>query len=135
MTTSPDAGAVIHAKDLARVSRFCEQVAGLRVTHAEDDHVVLVSGAFPWVLVAVPQRLAASIELTAPPRLREDTAIMLVLVVTELAATRDAATRDMAPSLGGQLQPAAREWGFQGMRVCDGHDPEGQVVQFRERRG
>ncbi len=130
MTTSHDAGAVIYAKDLARVSRFYEQVAGLHVAHAEDDHVVLMSGAFQLVLVAVPERLAASIELTDPPRLREDTAIKLVLVVTDLAATRD-----MAPSLGGRLLPAAREWSFQGMRVCDGHDPEGNVVQFRERRG
>lgn len=128
MTTLHDAGVVIYAKALDRVSRFYEQVAGLRVTHAEDDHVVLESGAFQLVLVAVPERLAASIELTDPPRLREDTAIKLVLVVADLAASRD-----MAPALGGQLLPPAREWRFQGMRVCDGHDPEGNVVQFRER--
>lgn len=127
MTTSHAAGVVIYAKDLARVSRFYEQVADLRVTHAEDDHVVLDSGAFQLVLVAVPERLAASIEVTDPPRLRENTAIKLVFVVADLAAARD-----MAPALGGRLLPPAREWSFQGMRVCDGHDPEGNVVQFRE---
>lgn len=130
MNTSHDAGVVIYAKDLARVGRFYEQVAGLRVTHAEDDHVVLESGAFQLVLVAVPERLAASIELTDPPRRREDTAIKPVFVVTNLAAARET-----APALGGQLLPPAREWSFQGMRVCDGHDPEGNVVQFRERQG
>lgn len=128
MTTSHDAGAVIYAKDIRRVSRFYEQVAGLRVTHAEDDHVVLESTGFQLVLVAVPERLAASIELTDPPRPREDTAIKPVFVVADLAAARD-----RAPALGGQLLPPEREWRFQGMRVCDGHDPEGNVVQFRER--
>lgn len=130
MNTSHDAGAVIYARDLARVSRFYEQVAGLRVTHAEDDHVVLGSGGFQLVLVAVPERLAASIELADPPRPRENTAIKPVFVVANLAAARD-----RAPALGGQLLPSAREWSFQGMRVCDGHDPEGNVVQFRERQG
>lgn len=130
MNTSHDAGAVIYAKDLARVSRFYEQVAGLRVTHAEDDHVVLGSGGFQLVLVAVPERLAASIELADPPRPRENTAIKPVFVVANLSAARD-----RAPALGGQLLPSAREWSFQGMRVCDGHDPEGNVVQFRERQG
>lgn len=127
MTRTQNAGAVIYAKDIHRVSTFYEQVAGLTITHAEDDHVVLASDALQLVVVAVPARLAASIEVTVPPRVREDAAIKLVLPVVELATARRA-----AGSLGGQLHPAEHEWEFQGLRVCDGHDPEGNVVQFRQ---
>lgn len=128
VTRPHDAGAVIYAKDIRRVSTFYGQVAGLQITHAEDDHVVLASDAFQLVVVAIPARLAASIEVTVPPRLREDMAIKLVLPVDDIAAARETAR-----SLGGQLLPSEREWSFQGLRVCDGHDPEGNVVQFRER--
>lgn len=128
MTLSHDAGAVIYASDIRRIGAFYEQVAGLRITHAEGDHIVLESGAFQLVVVAVPARIAASIELTDPPRPREDTAIKLVLAVADMATAREAAR-----SLGGQLLPPQREWQFQGMRVCDGYDPEGNVVQFRQR--
>lgn len=128
MTRSHDAGAVIYASDIRRIGAFYEQVAGLRITHAEGDHIVLESGAFQLVVVAVPARIAASIELTDPPRPREDTAIKLVLAVADMATAREAAR-----SLGGQLLPPQREWQFQGMRVCDGYDPEGNVVQFRQR--
>lgn len=128
MTRSHDAGAVIYASDIRRIGAFYAQVAGLRITHAEGDHIVLESGAFQLVVVAVPARIAASIELTDPPRPREDTAIKLVLAVADMATAREAAR-----SLGGQLLPPQREWQFQGMRVCDGYDPEGNVVQFRQR--
>jgi hypothetical protein len=32
------------------------------------------------------------------------------------------------------LNAAAKEWEFDGWRVCDGVDPEGNVIQVRERR-
>jgi len=34
--------------------------------------------------------------------------------------------------LGGQLNSTAREWKFRDTRVCDGHDPEGNMFQLRE---
>jgi hypothetical protein len=30
------------------------------------------------------------------------------------------------------LESADREWSFNGVTVCDGLDPEGNVIQFRE---
>jgi hypothetical protein len=30
------------------------------------------------------------------------------------------------------MEPAEREWIFDGVTVCDGLDPEGNVIQFRE---
>ena len=43
-----------------------------------------------------------------------------------------AEARARAPALGGRLAPAGKEWAARGFRACDGVDPEGNVVQFRE---
>ena len=127
MTDQPNAGAVIYAKDIARVSAFYEAVTDLNVTHTEKGHIVLECAGFQLVVVAMREDIAESIEITNPPERRTDTALKLVLPVTSLSHAREAATR-----LGGELNPPKREWSFQGHRVCDGHDPEGNVVQFSE---
>jgi hypothetical protein len=33
---------------------------------------------------------------------------------------------------GGVMEPVDKEWSFNGVTVCDGLDPEGNVIQFRE---
>ena len=43
-----------------------------------------------------------------------------------------AEARAKAPALGGKVGPKAKEWEARGIRACAGHDPEGNVVQFRE---
>jgi predicted enzyme related to lactoylglutathione lyase len=128
MSSSPTAAAVLYAKDISKVSNFYAKVAELQVKHEEPDHVVLESGVFQLVVVAVPTKLALSIHVTEPPQRRENTAVKLVFLVGSITAARQ-----LAPSHGGQINPPEREWLFQGSRVCDGHDPEGNVVQFRER--
>jgi hypothetical protein len=32
------------------------------------------------------------------------------------------------------MEPMEQEWSFNGVAVCDGLDPEGNVIQFRENR-
>lgn len=120
------AGAVVYAKDISKVSAFYAGAAGLVAIRSAEDHIVLESAGFQLVVVAFPARLAASIHIDVPPRPREDTAIKLVLPVESMAEARAAAA-----SLGGRLNPPEREWTFHDSRVCDGHDPEGNVVQFR----
>ncbi|MGH9439734.1 MAG: VOC family protein [Terriglobia bacterium] len=127
MPSFPQAAAVLYAKDISKVGDFYAKVACLQVTHEEQDHVVLESAAFQLVVVAVPLKLAATIHITQPPQRRENTAVKLVFPVASLTAARQA-----AQSHGGKLNSPGREWVFQGSRVCDGQDPEGNVVQFRE---
>jgi predicted enzyme related to lactoylglutathione lyase len=121
------AAAVLYAKDHNRVCAFYAGVLGLTVDHADEEYAVLESPLFQLVILAVPTSIAASIEIADPPHRREDTPIKLVFFVPSISAARSAAAH-----LGGELNPAAREWDFQGQRVCDGHDPEGNVIQFRE---
>jgi predicted enzyme related to lactoylglutathione lyase len=121
------AAAVVYAKDLDRVSEFYESVAGLSVTAREATYVVLSGDGFRLIVVAVPHWLAMDIVISDPPTRREDTPIKLVLPVASLAAAREA-----APAYGGVVDPPDREWAFDGTRVCDGNDPEGNVVQLAE---
>ena len=121
------AGAIVHAKDIARVARFYAEVADLEVVHEVADHIVLESETFELVVVAIPAATAARIVISTPPARRENTAFKLTFAVASLAEARAA-----AQAAGGELNPPAKEWDFQGMRVCDGCDPEGNMVQVRE---
>jgi len=128
MPYEPKTGAVVYAKNVERVSAFYAECCGLEVAHSADDHVVLASPTFQLSIVAIPASIAASIAITTPPARRTETPIKLFFHVDSIDAIREVATR-----LGGELNPPASAWGFQGTRVCDGHDPEGNVVQFREK--
>ena len=125
--SQPAAGAIVYAKDIVRVSRFYAEVAGLEIVHEVADHVVLESDAVELVIVQIPPAIAERIVIATPPERRENTAVKLVFWVADLARARAD-----AHSAGGELNPADKEWTFQGTRVCDGHDPEGNVVQLRQ---
>jgi len=86
-----------------------------------------VSDRWELTLVAVPERVAATLELTDPPRRRSQTPIKLAFAVASLVDARSA-----APAVGGVVDDA--EWIFNDAVVCDGQDPEGNVVQFRSPR-
>lgn len=120
-------GAVVFAKNIGRLADFYSRVAALVVAENEQDHVVLQGEAFQLVVVAIPAHIAARIEIASPPARREDTAVKLAFRVASLAEARTSAAK-----LGGELNGPESEWLFQGWRVCDGHDPEGNVFQLRE---
>ncbi len=120
------AGAIVYAKDIQRLARFYAAVADLEIVHEVADHVVLESETYELVVVAIPAATAARIVIATPPARRENTAFKLSFLVESLAEARAAAT-----AAGGELDPPAKEWDFQGQRVCDGCDPEGNMIQVR----
>ncbi len=122
-----EASAVVYAVDVSRLTAFYAQVAQLPVLLVEPDYALLASRTFELVIHAIPAQVAAQIEITVPPQRREDTPIKLGFLVASLAEARV-----RAAALGGQLDPVEREWAFRGSRLCDGHDPEGNVIQLRE---
>ncbi len=121
------AGAIVYAKDIARLARFYAAVADLEIVHEVADHVVLESESYELVVVAIPAASAVRIVISTPPARRENTAFKLSFAVDSLAEARAAAT-----AAGGELDPPEKEWDFQGLRVCDGCDPEGNLIQVRE---
>lgn len=120
-------GVVVYAKDVAAVAAFYESVAGLVVAEVAEGHVALVSDALELVVVRIPAELARTIEISRPPRRREETPIKPLLPVASLALARERAL-----NAGGVLNGAESEWRWGGALVCDGHDPEGNVFQLRE---
>jgi len=124
---SAKAAAVLYAKNTELVSAFYEQVAGLVITESSANFKVLASARFELTVVLIPPAIAATITILTPPIRREDTPIKLVFLVASIAIARATAAR-----CGGALNPAEHEWQFRGFTVCDGHDPEGNVLQVRE---
>jgi predicted enzyme related to lactoylglutathione lyase len=121
------AGAVLYAKDVERLVAFYSRVASLTLRHSEEDHAVVDSPAFQLVILQIPRDIAQSITIAQPPVRRERTPIKLVFFVENIEQARSAAA-----ALGGGLNAADREWDYQGHKVCDGFDPEGNVFQLRE---
>ena len=122
-----NAGVIVYAKDIHRLARFYAAVADLEVMHEVADHIVLESESLELVIVAIPAAIAQRIVIKTPPEKREATAFKIVFAVPSLAQAREAAKANE-----GEIYPAAKEWSFQGLRVCDGVDPEGNVIQLRE---
>jgi len=119
-------GAVLYAKDLPRLVEFYTEMTGLQLRTTQDEFAVL-GGEPQLVIVRIPQHIAESISVETPPVRREGTPIKLVFAIPDLAAARRS-----APKRGGAVKPAEHEWIFEGVKVCDGHDPEGNIFQLRE---
>jgi catechol 2,3-dioxygenase-like lactoylglutathione lyase family enzyme len=121
---------VLYAKDLDRVVPFYASVLGLQAVARDEEHVRLEARAFQLVVLRMAPDIAATIRITVPPARRANAAIKLMFVVPSIAAVRH-----LAAAQGGMLNGPESEWVFDGYRVCDGLDPEGNVIQFRERAG
>lgn len=121
-------GVVIFAKNKKRVSAFYRGTLDLVAFEEAASHDVLRGHGLEVVVHAIPKRYATSIQISKPPQLREDTPIKPSFFVASLDAVRVA-----AQGTGGGLKPVEAAWHFRGATVLDGHDPEGNVVQFKQR--
>jgi hypothetical protein len=130
MSNIRKSGAVLFAKDPQRVARFYEVLAGLKVTHSGKDIIVLESPGHQLMVHPIAPSIARTIEITVPPKRRTQATVKLVFAVKSIAEVRF-----NAPGLGGELNPAEQMFEARGFRACDGHDPEGNVIQFREDAG
>lgn len=126
MTVPQLVGAVLYAKNPEQLAAFYAAVIGLPITNRQENFLVLGSPSAQLVIVRIPKRIADTIEISTPPTRREQTPIKLVFAVEDISAARV-----RAAELGGELNPPSREWEFEGAKVCDGHDPEGNVFQLR----
>jgi predicted enzyme related to lactoylglutathione lyase len=120
-------GAVLYARDLDRLVEFYASVAGIEPQTVEKGFATLGAGPTQFVIVRIPKRIADTIEIATPPEPREDTPLKLVFSVEDIARARE-----RAAELGGAVNAMEREWEFEGARVCDGHDPEGNIFQLRQ---
>lgn len=120
-------GAVIFAKDVAAVARFYAATVPMSILAEEDSAVRLENETVQLVIHAIPKAIARQIEITVPPKVREQSAIKPVFAVDSLERVRG-----LVSALGGGMNPASSAFVWAGFRACDGHDPEGNQIQFRE---
>lgn len=120
-------GAVLYAKDLDRLVDFYSSVVGVEPQTIERGHAILGPKQSQFVIVRIPKRIADTIDIVTPPKLREDIPLKPAFAVENIAhARKHAAER------GGAVKAVEHEWEFDGAKVCDGHDPEGNVFQLRQ---
>jgi predicted enzyme related to lactoylglutathione lyase len=121
------AAAVLYVKGLKRMQSFYQACFNMHVGDEAGEYCVLESGSLTLSLVVVPDRIAATIDVAAPPVRREWVPIKLAFAVESIERLR---TR--VADLGGSVDPATTQWEYRGSIHCDGLDPEGNVIQLLE---
>ena len=121
-------GLVVFAKNKKRVSTFYQLTLDLTVEESATSHDLLRGHGYEVVVHAIPRKYATNIKIAKPPVVREETPFKPTFIVKDLNVVRAAASKT-----GGHLKPAEGSWRFRGCVVLDGWDPEGNVVQFKQR--
>ena len=127
MSYASQTGAVLFARRLDQVAAFYSNVLGLSETNRDDDHIRLESPTFLLVVHRIAGPPAQIGDPGESPVRCAKAAFKPVFFVESLARTRVLAT-----TLGGAMEPAEKEWSYNGVLICDALDPEGNVIQFRE---
>jgi predicted enzyme related to lactoylglutathione lyase len=123
----PRPAAVLFVSDVAKVARFYREAGAMARVSGDDDHEVLESGGFELVVHRLRGEPPVMADAAGRVPVREDSYHKLCLPVASIAQARRAAA-----SCGGHVKDPRHEWSARGFRACDGHDPEGNVVQLRE---
>src|SRR3954453_21258416 len=123
-SVKPKPSVVIFVADVRRVTTFYRELASMSVLIEEDGYSVMEVEGLQLVVHALagePQVAEGQV------RVREDSYVKLCLPVESIAAARSVAAAN-----GGAIKSAQHEWEARGFRACDGHDPEGNVIQVRD---
>jgi predicted enzyme related to lactoylglutathione lyase len=121
-SVKPKPSVVVFVADVRRVSTFYREVASMSVLIDDDSYTVMeVEG-----LQLVVHKLAGEPHVEAV-RVRQDSYVKVCLPVDSIAEARS-----LAAANGGAIKSPQHEWEARGFRACDGHDPEGNVIQVRE---
>ena len=127
MSAGPTPSAVVFVADVSVVSRFYRDLASMDILVDDPTHVVLGIDGFQLVVHALRGEPTVRRKADGGVPVRSDSYVKICLPVRSLADARS-----IAAAHGGGLRPAAEEWEARGFRACDGHDPEGNVIQLRE---
>ena len=123
MVPNVRAGVVIFTGDRERLARFYSAMTALPIRVSDGEVTVLGSDAFELVI----HRLEGEPIPGSPPPARLDAYIKPFFLVSSLAAARTT-----APGFGGELRPKDEEWKARGFIACEGVDPDGNPIQFRQ---
>lgn len=129
MTNPPRlAHVMIFAKHLEPLAAFYERAFDMTREPSSDPGFLIMRArsGVGLALHALPPPIADDIELTSPPRWRDDTAYKVCFEVTDLDAQRM-----RIADHGGQVK---EPWTWEGTLFCECADPEGNALQIFARR-
>ena len=108
---------MIYVKDIDRMTAFYGNALGLKPIEETrmEDWVEFEAGATKFALHAIPFKIADQIEISSPPRPREENPVKLSFAADDVASERE-----RLESLGVPIMQ--RPWG-----AYDGIDPEGNI--------
>ena len=127
MSVKPKPSVVVFVADVRRVSTFYRELAAMSVLIEDEGYVVMEAEGLQLVIHHLSGEPAVN---PAAVEVREDSYVKLCLPVASIAAARS-----LAAANGGAIKSPQHEWEARGFRACDGHDPEGNVIQVRESAG
>jgi predicted enzyme related to lactoylglutathione lyase len=123
------AAAVLYVQDLELMRTFYERCFGMSAVESnQDEYCVLVCNDWDLSLVCAPEAIAAAFLMTRPPQRRADTPVKLAFEVESIEGLQQVVT-----ATGGQVDPTESAWRFRGHLHLDCLDPEGNVIQLRQR--
>jgi predicted enzyme related to lactoylglutathione lyase len=122
------ASAVLYVKHLDSMRAFYERCFAMSPQQAGKRFCVLASSDWELSLVRIADHLAAAIVIATPPLRRADSPIKLAFDVADLDQVGA-----LVVAAGGQIDPADAKWKFRGRLHLDCLDPEGNVLQLRQR--
>jgi predicted enzyme related to lactoylglutathione lyase len=127
VTNLPKPSAVVFVANVQRMTQFYQELASMTVVSGDDSHTVLEVEGFQLVIHALHGEPEVIPGPNGQVHVRQDSYIKVCLPVISIDAARSTAN-----TLGGSINPSSSEWEARGFRACDGHDPEGNVLQVRE---
>ncbi len=130
MTPAPTPSAVLFVSDVRHVTDFYRGVFAMERIDGDADHEVLQLEGFQLVIHRLRGASEPLKDADGKVIVREDAYVKLCLPVLSIDGARS-----RAAELGGFVKPVAHEWEARGFRACDGHDPEGNVIQARKSTG
>jgi predicted enzyme related to lactoylglutathione lyase len=126
MTSIPCVCMVLFVNDVARMTAFYSAIAAMQILHEESSYAILKIDGFELVIHAMYGEASPQASPSTIVTVREDSYTKLCLPVANIAVARA-----KAGELGGNIKSIEHEWVARGIRACDGHDPEGNVLQVR----
>lgn len=115
---------ILFVADQAKMTGFYRDVIGLPVIEGEGSgFVILDAGGCQLCLHQIPPQYIGDAQADAGPR--EDSYVKFVFPAVDIEAERDTLARN-----GARMKEIVR---FDGMAICDGSDPEGNIFQISTR--
>ena len=121
---------VIYVQDVVRVAAFYRDTLSRPIVSQEAGFAVVGDAALEVAVVRMHEALAVANPLETPPRVRAETPLKPSFLVDDLVRVAAAAA-----AAGGGTKPSDAAWRWRGQLHLDGHDPEGNPLQFRVRDG